>query len=218
MSLTTILEYLEGLRMARDIYRNRLNELRELKQARSQEMFAETIKQMATQVNQRLYRLEKAGRDKDTAYRYAKKETGKDKPRYTTNINKLKEMSIQELYDLGVQLNNKLVSRTSTIPGQRAIEDKRLEMAAETLSSVPGMKHAVTKDELKAFIDAGGGELLNSKYLDSYQIIEDWKEYTKPGGVTDKEFIDAFKKYEDKVVDYGDVLRSLDNLVEARRQ
>lgn len=200
--------------MARNIYTNRLSELKELRQARSNELFARRVRQMAIQVNQRLYRLEKAGANKDTAYRYAVQETGKEKPRYTTNINTLEKMSIQELFELGVQLNQKLVSRTSTLTGQKELERKRLEMASEALNRD---NVDISANDIKEFVNSGGAELLNSKYLDSTQIIEDWNEYTKRGGVTTKEFIDAFNTYKDKErFDYGDVIRRLDNIVEEK--
>lgn len=201
--------------MARNIYKNRLNELKELRQARSNEMFAKTIKQMATQVNQRFYRLEKAGLAKDTAYRYAKQETGKEKPRYTTNLNKLENMSLEELFQLGVQLNQKLVSKTSTITGQAELEEKRVSMAIEELGKA-GVKD-IDKNSFKNFLNSGGAELLNSKYLDSTQIIEDWNEYTRSGAISSKEFIEAFNKSKEKnKFDYGDVIRRLDNLLDER--
>ena len=49
---------------------------------------------------------------------------------------------------------------------------------------------------------SGGGELLNSKYYDSYQIIEDWLEW-RSKGLTTREIINEFKKQKNKADKYA---------------
>lgn len=205
--------------MAKDIYKNQLKELRELRSARNTELFAKKIKQMAAQINQRFYRLEKSGGSKDTAYLYAQRETGKDKPRYSVNLEKLKNMSIQELFNLGVEINQKLVSKTSTLRGLREVAKKRLEMSTESLDGWNLSQDE--KQEYQKFLENGGGTLMNKRYLDSEQIREDWLRYNRQG-VTTKEFIYQYKRYKEKTedweFDYGKVHRNLNNLVIRKKQ
>lgn len=194
--------------MARDIYKNRLNELRELKQARIKDSMVDTILQMSKQVNQRLYRLEKANKIGDTAYRYAQKETGKDKPRYTVNRGKLENMDISELYRLGVQLNNKIVSKTSTLTGLKEIEEKRIEMSRERASELFGVDF--DKDQYTKFLEMRGREYLNSKYISSEQVLDDYNEFVQSGSMTLKQFIKEYDKFINSTeFDYGKLRRNL---------
>lgn len=196
----------------KNIYENRNPKLRELKQLRKVDVLAKEVQRMAKQVNQRLYRLEKKGLTGDTAYRYAVKETDKSKPRYSTNINKLKEKSLQELYELGIQLNAKIVSKTSTITGLKEIENKRLEMSLKGIFEDNNV--TINKEDWKNFLNNGGGELMNNKWLDSFQVAEDWREFTSPGGLTNKEFIEIYKKEleKEKDFDYSNIRRKLINI------
>lgn len=193
--------------MARNIYKNNLSKLKELKQARNVDMIAEEVQRMAKQINQRFYRLEKAGLGKDTAYRYAKQSTGKEKPRYTVNLKKLKGMTVQELFELGVDINQKLVSKTSTLTGQEELAKKRIEMGSKELEENIGVK--IDRDNFRKFIDSGGDELLNSKYLSSEQIIEAWEEVTRSGNISNEDFIEAYNEYSEKTkFDYEAFIKS----------
>lgn len=203
--------------MARDIYKNNLKQLKELKQARYVEPLAQEVRRMAIQINQRFYRLEKQGLAKDTAYDLAKLDTGKDKPRYTTSIDKLNKMSLQELYELGTEINAKLVSRTSTKTGQEEIADRRISMAAEKLE-----ERGITisdKDDFKSFLEKGGGEFLNhmKKYVDSDQLVEDWQAFTQEGNVTEKEFMYGYRRYKNKEnIDIEKIHRSYNKISKKR--
>lgn len=193
-----------------DIYSNSNPKLRELKQLRMVEPLAKEVQRMAKQINQRFYRLEKRGIQQDTAYRYAQQETGKDKPRYTVNINKLEEMSIQQLYELGIQINAKLVSKTSTITGIKLINERRIQSGLKELF---GDDYDELENDWKNFLEAGGGELMNNKWFDSYQIAEDWREYTASGGVSIKQFLYEYNRIKDKSnFDYGALRRRLINV------
>lgn len=201
--------------MARNIYKNNNQKLRELKQARSVDLLAQEVQRMSKQINQRFYRLEKQGKGlTDTAYRYAQKELERDKPRYSVNLSKLKEMSIQELYELGIEINAKLVSKTSTIRGLSEVAQKRLEMGLREAFDVPEGEKITQdmKDEFDNFLANGGSELMNSKWLDSYQVAEDWREYTYQGGVSLKDFVDTYNTYKEKEVDYGYIRRNLNKI------
>lgn len=170
-------------------YKSLLNKIRELKQARNPELFAKEIQRMSKQINQRFYRLEKAGYEGDTAYRYAQKETGKNKPRYSVSLNKIMGMSLEEMYQTAIEINAKLISPTSTIRGIKELENRRLESSSQALEEL-GIN--LSPQEIKELVTNGGGELLGNKWLDSYQIVDDW-EFAKERGLTVKEFIRSYK-------------------------
>lgn len=176
---------------------NNLSKLKELKQARNKELLAQEVVRMSMQLNQRFYRLEKKGIGlNETAYSYAQSETGKEKPRYTTSVNKLEKMDFNELYNLALNINVKIASGTSSIKGINNIGEKRISKATEKLRETLNLdENELTEDDLKEFIKLGGGELLNNKYMDSYQVIEDFIELSKKGNISVKEFIREFKRF-----------------------
>lgn len=182
------------------------------------DLLAKTVQKMAKQVNQRFYRLEKAGIGLgENAYRYAQKETGKDKPRYTESLNKLKGMSRQNLYELALQINKKLVTPTSTIGGTRALYEKRLELASKKLASEDV---TVTEEQLKAFIDAGGDEFLNNaKRFSSSQIMIDYEEFVLNGKVTMDQFVRGLKQFQDITsMKYSDVQKTFKSLTRRKKK
>ena len=182
------------------------------------DLLAKTVQKMAKQVNQRFYRLEKAGIGLgENAYRYAQKETGKDKPRYTESLNKLKGMSREDLYELALQINKKLVTPSTTIGGTRALYEKRLELASKKLAS---KKINVSKDQLLAFIDAGGDEFLNNaERFSSNQIMIDYEEYVLNGKVTTDQFVRGLKQFQDITsMKYSDIQKSFRTLMRRNKK
>lgn len=176
---------------------NNLSKLKELKQARNKELLAQEVARMSRQLNQRFYRLEKKGIGlNETAYSYAQSETGKEKPRYTTSVNKLSQLSFNELYNLALNINVKIVSGTSSIKGIKKIGEKRISKATEKLKETLNLDdNEFNEEDLKEFIELGGSDLLNNKYMDSEQVIEDFIELSKQGNITVKEFIREFKRF-----------------------
>ena len=197
--------------MARkNIYQNRLGYIKELRQARNKELIIDFVSQQARQINQRFYRLEKAGKAKDTAYFYASKETGMDKPRYPTYRPTLEKMSTEELLDLAIDINNKLISKTSTISGQKEVNERRLENSMEELHIEKDKKEV-----FRQFIEDGGGKTLQRyhKYLDSTTFFEMW-ENSYDRGITNDDFLNEFNQYLHKIerLDVGKIRRRLKNL------
>lgn len=179
---------------------NKLNRIKELKQLRDVDVFAEEVSRMARQINQRFYRLEKRGIYNTTAQQYAVKDTRKEKPRYPSSINVLKDMTIEELYELAIDINNKIVSPTSTLRGLKKVENKRLDSSLAKLSE-EGFD--IEKKKFIKFLENGGGEILNNKFLSSDQIIEMWQN-SLVQGLTTKEFIRSFKSMYNKQVKNSD--------------
>lgn len=196
-------------------YINKLNEIKELKQQRLKEPLVDLAIKLGKQINQRFYRLEKAGIGLgDTAYRYAQEETGKDKPRYSVNRNVLSKMTNEELYEQLLDINRKLVSPTSTITGLIELEKRRIEASREALEYEIG--DDIDYDRFRDFLKNGGGEFLNhfKKYGDSNQIVDDWNRFTKSGKVSNKEFMREFTRFKNMDnFDYGRVTRNLNNLL-----
>lgn len=195
----------------------RFSEIRQEYKAGRTDLLAETVQKMAKQVNQRFYRLEKAGVGLgENAYRYAQRETGKDKPRYTESINKLKQMPRQELYELALQINKKLVTPSSTIGGTRALYDKRLEFASKELES-KGV--SVSEEQLKAFIDAGGAEFLNNaERFSSDQIMIDYEEFVLNGKVSMDQFVRGLKQFQDTIdMKWSDVQSAFRSLTRSKK-
>lgn len=176
--------------MARNILTSRLPRLKELRQARAPEALAREVQRMAKQLNQRLYRLEKRGIGRhEAAYVFAQEYTGKEKPRYDVNLERIKEMSLNELYQYGIELNAGLTAESSSIKGVMNIQKKR-SIAREEALRKRGVD--IDRKDFDDFLRNGGGEFLNSvkKYLSSDQVIEMWSDYH--GQLDTREFIDAF--------------------------
>lgn len=171
----------------------RLNEIRNAYKTGNMNELIQIVKQQAHQINQRFYRIEKRGRGMgESAYVFAQRETGKDKPRYTESERKLREMGIADLYKLAIDINVKIVSPTSTATGLKHLENTRLSGAVKQLN-----RYNINIDEsqLKEFLDAGGDEFLNSKYLSSDQLLEDYEKYVVNGNVTMKQFMRELTRY-----------------------
>ena len=195
----------------------RFSEIRQEYKAGRTDLLAETVQKMAKQVNQRFYRLEKAGVGLgENAYRYAQRETGKEKPRYTESINKLKQMPRQELYELALQINKKLVTPSSTIGGTRTLYDKRLEFASNKLES-KGV--SLSAEQLKAFIDSGGAEFLNNaERFSSEQIMIDYEEFVLNGKVSIDQFVRGLKQFQDTIdMKWSDVQSAFRSLTRSKK-
>lgn len=204
--------------MARDLYKNRYDLIKGLKATRTNKGLIDLGVKMARQLNQRFYRLEKKGIGlNDTAYRYAKSELGKMKPRYSTSKSVLAKMDQAELVEYLLQMNQKLMSETSTIPGLQKVYDKRISGAVEALNE--SVKGGIDEESFNAFLEIGGHKLLNNRYLDSTQIIEDFVQYTKDGNVSAKEFVREYKRFKNaETFDYGKFKRNLKRLDNRKRK
>ena len=171
---------------------------------------------LAKQVNQRFYRLEKKERGlKEAAYRYAQAETNKQKPRYTTSINKISNMSDVELTEFMLSLQKKVKSPTSTFRGLAGLENKRIDNSIYVLKKELNID--IDKKDFIDFIESGGGKLLN-KYMDSDQLIKNWLDKRKQG-VTTKEFIRTYNRYLNRVrkpFDQADVEKAFKKIIDKK--
>ena len=173
-------------------------------------------------INQRFYRLEKAGIAKQSyAYQVAQGETGRDKPRYMINADKLKNMDRLDLYRLYRQMYAKYSSHTSKEAELKKIVEEKLEesyQAAQYIARSAGLDIEINKDDYIKFLELMGSEYLNSTYLYSEQLIEDFIMYTQVDNLTVKEFVREYKRFKDiENLDTIRVRRNLDRALERKR-
>ena len=203
--------------MSRDT-NSQMEKLKLLFKMQNKKELAKEVKQMAKQINQRFYRLEKQDLQNDSyAYQLSKKETGKTKPRYTQSLNKLEDKPLDTLYQESMDIFSKLFSKTSKIRGVKEIQEKRINKGIENLEFSAGIK--IDKNDFKEFLELGGGEFLNSKYFDSTQIIEDFVDATKDGNISIKEFLREFKRFK-KIQQrtYPRIKKNLTNLLSRKKK
>lgn len=173
-------------------------------------------------VNQRFYRLEKAGIAKQSyAYQVAQGETGQDKPRYTINEDRLRNMDRLELYRLYRQMYVKYFSDTSKPAKLKKIVEEKLEesyQSAQYIARTAGLDIDINKDDYIKFLELMGSEYLNSTYLYSEQLIEDFIRYTQEGNLTVKEFVREYKRFKEiENLDTIRVRRNLDRALERKQ-
>lgn len=157
---------------------------------------AREVQKKAKQINQRLYRIEKAGLSK-SSYAYRRTIEEEDKPRYTTSLNKLNKMSRQELVQQAYNIQSKLSSTTSTIRGTKALNERRIFKGLDALrEEINRTRDDIEIDiqDFKNFLEQGGGEILNNKFYDSTQVIEDWQDNIKKG-ISTKQFVNSYNEY-----------------------
>lgn len=199
--------------MGRQYVFSNVMKLRQLKQARSKVLLAREVVRMSKQINQRFYRLEKAGLNVDSyAYQLASMQLGKERPRYTTSFNKLSELPFDTLYKQALEINEKIASGTSAIRGVKEVQEKRI---TNSLAELKARGYDIDRDDFEEFLKLGGSTLL--KEFGSEQIIEDFWSQTQEGVVTVKEFAREFKRYKSlERVDYSRVLRNLKRINKKR--
>lgn len=205
----------------RNPYKNNIDEILQARKDKK-ELAALTAK-MAKRLNQRFRTLEKQTKSgtKDTAYRYAQKELESDRPRYSESASYLEKMNANSLYRLANRINQKLMSETSTISGLRNVYDNRVSSSIEKLESIINVnsdkKVKIDKDLFTKFLENGGGEILNSRYTNSDQIVEDFTRSVQSGNVSVDEFIREYNAEMGRErPDYGNFISNLQRITDER--
>lgn len=171
----------------------------------------------AKRINQRFVRMERSGLGiNESAYFFAQKELGKEKPRYKETKGYYSRLTDVELKEELLSMEKKLESGTTTKRGLEKVYDNRLTGATEELKKTTGKK--ISKEQFRNFLNAGGGEVLNAKrrgrkLFDSTQIIEDWQRMTQESRkerLSDSEVVQVFKDFmkKDKII-WSDVRKKL---------
>ena len=174
---------------------------------------AKVVQARAKQINQRLYRIEKQGLEKSSyAYKRTLEEEGK--ARYTTSLNVLNKMTRNELIQQAYDIQSKLSSKTSKIREVKRLNEYKLNRSLEELNKE--LKEVrgdieIDKNDLRKFIEQGGGEIFNNRFYQSNQVSEDWQDALK-NGISTEEFIGAYNEYmsqEEKSFNYQKFLDKL---------
>lgn len=177
---------------------------------------AREVQKKAKKINQRLYRIEKAGLSK-SSYAYRRTIEEEDKPRYTTSLNKLNKMSRQELVQQAYNIQSKLSSTTSTIRGTKALNERRIFKGLDALREEINRTRddiKIDAQDFKNFLEQGGGEILNNKFYDSTQVIEDWQDNIKKG-ISTEQFVNTYNEYveqEEDAFNYQQFLNKLKSI------
>lgn len=166
-------------------------------------------------LNQRFRRLEQSGKaDSSTAYYFATRELGIEKPRYKENVSGYRNWQINDLYDTILDIQQKLqADTTKAVLAQ--YESNRIDAAVDKIERVvnsqrfSGLKNKqklldnLSAEKFKDFVNNGGSELLNTKELDSWQIIEDFLRFTQGNTTIGVErFVNAYVEYHEKHASY----------------
>lgn len=177
---------------------------------------AQAVQKKAKQINQRFYRIEKQGLSK-SSYAYRRTIEEEDNPRYTTSLNKLNKMTRKELVQQAYNIQSKLSSSTSTIRGIKVLNEKRVSLGLEALRNEINRTRddiEINENDFKKFLEQGGGEILNNKFYDSTQVIEDWQDNIKKG-ISTNQFINSYNEYvqqEEKAFNYQEFLNKLKSI------
>lgn len=205
--------------------KNQVKKIQRLARKKDTTELKNFVQENAKELNKRFKILESQDKFKyenESAYYFAKRETGKDKPRYPTRMTTLNKMDKDELKELAYSINEKLMSRTSTIEGLEQLGKLRLSTSKEAIENYFKSRtktlFEIDEEEFQNFINDGGGELLNT--YDSYQVLEDWMKWKKQD-VTDKQFLKEYKKkkYLNKkgMLDKGKLNRGFKTLVSKKK-
>lgn len=176
---------------------------------------------LAKLINQRFYRLEKAGlANQSYAYQLSQGETGKDKPRYITNPSILGQMDTLDLYRLYREELVKTESGTSKVGDLRKIIEERIDRSFAVAESIArSVGASINRDDYLEFINLMGREYLNAQELDSDQLIEDFIYFTQINNLSVKQFVREYKRFKrTATIDTIRVRRNLDRALERKRK
>lgn len=141
----------------------RTNRIIELKRAGDKEALAREVRLMNKRLNERFRQIEKKTKnpEKTTAYMYAQRELGTEKPRYTESMNKIMEMDIDTLYENALGVSRKLGSKSASLSGLKYINENRVQGAIEGIKKNLGIDIEDTK-EFRRFLEENVNEMVDN--------------------------------------------------------
>lgn len=176
----------------------RTNRIIELKRAGDKESLAREVRLMNKRLNERFRQIERRNKnpEKTTAYMYAQRELGTEKPRYTESMNKIMEMDINTLYESALGVSRKLGSKSTSLSGLKYINENRVQGAIEGIKKNLGIDIEDTK-EFRRFLEENVNEMVDNnigsdvifelfsmamhKERGIETLDEMWKEYSQRG-------------------------------------
>ena len=141
----------------------RTNRIIELKRAGDKEALAREVRLMNKRLNERFRQIERKNKnpEKTTAYMYAQRELGTEKPRYTESMNKIMEMDINTLYESALGVSRKLGSKSASLYGLKYINENRVQGAIEGIKTQLGIDIEDTK-EFRRFLEENVNEMVDN--------------------------------------------------------
>ena len=141
----------------------RTNRIIEMKRAGDKEALAREVRLMNKRLNERFRQIERKNKnpEKTTAYMYAQRELGSEKPRYTESMNKIMEMDINTLYESALGVSRKLGSKSASLSGLKYINEKRVQGAVEGIKKNLGIDIEDSK-EFRRFLEENVNEMVDN--------------------------------------------------------
>lgn len=141
----------------------RTNRIIEMKRAGDKEALAREVRLMNKRLNERFRQIERKYKNpaKTTAYMYAQRELGTEKPRYTESMNKIMEMDINTLYESALGVSRKLGSKSTSLSGLKYINENRVQGAIEGIKTQLGIDIEDTK-EFRRFLEENVNEMVDN--------------------------------------------------------
>lgn len=141
----------------------RTNRIIEMKRAGDKEALARELRLMNKRLNERFRQIERKNKnpEKTTAYMYAQRELGTEKPRYTESMNKIMEMDINTLYESALGVSRKLGSKSASLSGLKYINENRVQGAIEGIKTQLGIDIEDTK-EFRRFLEENVNEMVDN--------------------------------------------------------
>ena len=141
----------------------RTNRIIEMKRAGDKEALAREVRLMNKRLNERFRQIERKNKnpEKTTAYMYAQRELGTEKPRYTESMNKIMEMDINTLYESALGVSRKLGSKSASLSGLKYINENRVQGAIEGIKTQLGIDIEDSK-EFRIFLEENVNEMVDN--------------------------------------------------------
>lgn len=141
----------------------RTNRIIEMKRAGDKEALAREVRLMNKRLNERFRQIERKNKnpEKTTAYMYAQRELGTEKPRYTESMNKIMKMDIDTLYESALGVSRKLGSKSTSLSGLKYINENRVKGAIEGIKTQLGIDIEDT-NEFRRFLEENVNEMIDN--------------------------------------------------------
>lgn len=175
----------------------RTNRIIEMKKAGDKEALAREIRLMNKRLNERFRQIEKKRKnpERTTAYMYAQRELGREKPRYTESLNNIMEEDIDRLYEEALGVSRKLASKSTSLTGLKYINENRVQGAIDGIKKNLGID-IEDSTEFRRFLEENVNEMVDNN-IGSDVIFEMFEmAMHKERGIDT--FIDMWEKYKSR--------------------
>lgn len=141
----------------------RTNRIIEMKKAGDKEALAREVRLMNKRLNERFRQIEKKTKnpERTTAYMYAQRELGSERPRYTESMKKIMEEDVNTLYEQALGVSRKLGSKSTSLSGLKYINENRVQGAIEGIKKNLGID-IEDSTEFRRFLEENVNEMIDN--------------------------------------------------------